>query len=331
MILITTALAVSLFSSSIVSASFGPIVKKDKPVPQLIYQYQPVTWVENLAVRSNGWILPITTTSPLLNQLSPDSGALKLVHDFSDYGNAIQGITAMTSDVFAVDVLTCNITALICTQGSVTTWLVSFKQGRSPYSSPSDTVSVHKVASFPKAGFLNGMAALSPKVVLLADSFLGGVWSLNVVTGKKSLLFTDSSMKGTADIATGINGLRVRPGVLYFTNSAKATFNRIPINDRSGIRTGKAQVIASGLAAPDDLEIEDAEGVAYVCNGALDQILRIRLDTGKQNVFASISGPTSVRWSSEEQKQLYVSDIGGLLQYISHNHTLGGAIYSIDL
>jgi hypothetical protein len=300
---------------------------------QLIYQYDPITWVENLAVRPNGWILPISTTSPLLNQLDPATGKLHLVHDFSNYGNAIQGITAVRADVFAVDVLTCNIAGnLTCTPGSVTTWLVSFAYQPHPYDSHPDSANVRKVAAFPKAGFLNGMAALNSHIVLLADSYLGGIWSVNLRTSEKSLVFTDTSMNGTADIATGINGLRIRPGLLYFTNSAKGTFNRIAIDPATGKKTGKAQVFASGLAGPDDFEIDDNTGVAYVCNGALDQVLRIPVDGGKPKIVVKIPGPTSVRWGmGGSYEYFYISDVGGLLQYVNHNVTVGGAIYRVDL
>lgn len=78
----------------------------------LIYQYNPITWVENLAVRPNGWLLTTTTTSPLLNQTDPVFGELYLVHDFSSAGNSIQGITEILPDLYAVDALTCNITSL---------------------------------------------------------------------------------------------------------------------------------------------------------------------------------------------------------------------------
>jgi lipoate synthase len=82
----------------------------------LVHQYAPITSVENLAIRANGKILPITTTSPLLNELDPATGTLRLVRDFADYGNAIQGITEITPDVFALNVLTCTIAAnLSCT------------------------------------------------------------------------------------------------------------------------------------------------------------------------------------------------------------------------
>ena len=296
---------------------------------QLVHQYAPITWVENLAIRPNGKILPITTTSPLLNELDPATGTLRLVHDFADYGNAIQGITEITPDAFTLNVLTCTIaTNLSCTPGSLSTWLLDFCD----YGSWDDMPRIRQLATFPNAGFLNGMAALNSNTVLMADSFLGGIWSLNIYTGIKKLVFTDSSMNGTATVATGINGIRVRPGWLYFTNSAKGTFNRIAIDLKTGEKAGQSETISSSLSGPDDFEIDDDTGEAYVCNGAADEILRITLNGGRKRAIAKLPGLTSARWNVDQNgKVLYVSDVGGLAQYVKHNVTLGGAIYRIDL
>lgn len=94
---------------------------------KLIHQYAPPTWVENLAIRPNALMLPIATTSSILNQLDPSTGSLTLIHDFSSAGNAIQGITEIHPDLFALNVLTCNITGnLLCTPDSLSTWTVDF-------------------------------------------------------------------------------------------------------------------------------------------------------------------------------------------------------------
>jgi sugar lactone lactonase YvrE len=139
-------------------------------------------------------------------------------------------------------------------------------------------------------------------------------------------------MNGTAAIATGINGIRVRPGHLYYTNSAKGTFNVIPINSKTGAKIGKPSIIAEGLLGPDDFEVDLQANSAYLCNGAANEILEISLNTGKNQTIAKIPGPTSARWNQGQiGKTLYISDVGGLAQYVTHNVTVGGAIYRLDL
>lgn len=183
-----------LLAAATVTSSTSPLKAVS---PRLIHLYKPITWVENIAVRPNGQLLPITTTSSILNQLDPKTGKLTFVHDFATAGNAIQGIAEVLPDFFVANVLTCNITGdLTCTSGSLTTWTIDFT---SPHLK--SLPRIRKVAAFPDAGFLNGVATLSgPRgIVLMADSFKGGIWNLNVWTGEKKLLFTDPSMLGTAE------------------------------------------------------------------------------------------------------------------------------------
>lgn len=102
---------------------------------------------------------------------------------------------------------------------------------------------------------------------------------------------------------------------MHFTNSAKGSFNRIPVDPKTGQKTGEAEVLLDGLAAPDDLEVDDKVEVAYGCNGALDQVLRVPLDGSTVEVAAELPGPTSVSWAEYDgQKVLYASTIGGFLQ-----------------
>ena len=309
---------------------------------ELLHQFPPPTWVENLVLRPNGAILPITTTSTILNQLDPITGSLDLVYDFSAHGNAIQGITQLSADgeqdSYVLNVLTCNIlTTLSCTPGSASTLLLRFCPD-------SDDVSVREIASLPHAGLPNGIATLAPSTILIADSLLGGIWSLSLALStpkpaQPHLLFTDPAMNGTASIPTGINGLRLSSGrdTLFFTNSARGTFNRIPISPSTGQKTGDVEVLVNGLAGPDDLEVDEERGVAYVCNGALDRILEAPLHRGGESVVnatdlkvvAEVPGPTSVRWGRDGV--LYASTIGGLQQWVEHNVTVGGAVYGIHV
>lgn len=165
----------------------------------------------------------------------------------------------------------------------------------------------------------------------MADSYKGGIWSLDLHTSRKLLLFTDISMNGTAAVANGINGIRVCDFSLYFTNSALGTFNVIPIDAATGEKTGEATVITEGLAAPDDFEIDEREVVAYVCNGFVNQVLRVGLESGEMEVVVEVPGPTSVRFADGKKEKVYASTIGGLLQYVEHNITVGGAVHEIEI
>ena len=176
------------------------------------------------------------------------------------------------------------------------------------------------------------MVALNSHILLISDSVLGVIWSLDINSGAQQLLINDTSMSGTAETPTGVNGIRIWNGTLYFTNSAKKTFNSISIDLNTGNTTGDAVVIASGFKNADDFEIDRKNGVAYVADGLAHQIVRINLKDGEVKAIASVPGPTSLRWGvGGEGSKLYVSTNGGMLQYSAHNITLGGALYEVDI
>ena len=79
---------------------------------ELVYQYEGAVWVENLAVRPNGWILPATATSAVLTQINPKNGETQVLHDWSDEGNAIMSITAVENNVFLANTMYCDLTIL---------------------------------------------------------------------------------------------------------------------------------------------------------------------------------------------------------------------------
>ncbi|EON69150.1 hypothetical protein W97_08336 [Coniosporium apollinis CBS 100218] len=127
-----------------------------------------------------------------------------------------------------------------------------------------------------------------------------------ILTGAAELVFTDKSMMGSADIATGINGIR---------------------------RRGNATVVANGLLGPDDFELDDAEKNVYVTDIFANQMLRISTEGENVEVVANLAGPTSARWATRRRGKanLYVSTSGGFLQYAQGNVTVGGSVVRFDV
>ena len=167
----------------------------------------------------------------------------------------------------------------------------------------------------------------------MVDQNLGGIWGVDVVHGGAELLFTDESMTDPNAMAGGVNGIRVRDGTLYFNNPSIGTFSRIPIDPSTGRKTGDATVIADGLE-PDDFEIDEKKGVAYLTNGPENQLLEINLSDGTYTVAADgLPGPTTARWigTKEKGKVLYVGTVGGYEGWLSGNVTVGGAIYKVTV
>ncbi|KAJ4299319.1 hypothetical protein N0V90_004563 [Kalmusia sp. IMI 367209] len=298
-----------------------------KGISELLYQYNEPTWIENLAVRGNGLILPATATSAVLTELSLVDGHARTVANESGVGNAIMGITEVLPDLFAMNTMYCNLTTLsVGIYGTGITWSVDLCK-KSPI--------IRKLAQGPSpTSVLNGMAALNEKTILIVDQALGGVWAIDLYSGSINLVIQDDSMADPSNQANGVNGIRVRLGVLYYNNPALGTFARIPIDPRTGKKTGEAEVIASGLE-PDDFEIDDRKSVAYLTNGAANTLVKIDLKTGHYDVIVEdLPGPTTARWIDPDGAQneaLYVATTGGYPQWLEGNPTVGGAIYKVTL
>ena len=70
------------------------------------------TWIENIAVRSsNGNVLLATASSAVLYQVDPISSKHEVVHNFTEYGNAIMSITETLAspEVFLINTMDCDI------------------------------------------------------------------------------------------------------------------------------------------------------------------------------------------------------------------------------
>lgn len=128
------------------------------------------SWLENLAVRSNGYVLASRLDVPQLYQFSPLSPISEptLIHTFPSTG--LTGVTELAGhpEVFAV--ITGNFTTM---PSNCTVWRVDMCQ-------PAPIVT--KIAESPQASTPNGMVSLDADehAVLISDSSLGNVWRFDL-------------------------------------------------------------------------------------------------------------------------------------------------------
>ncbi|GME60473.1 Six-bladed beta-propeller TolB-like protein [Neofusicoccum parvum] len=282
---------------------------------QTIYQFPDGTWVENIAVRSNGNLLVTLLTSPELYEIDPsrpESSSAHLVHRF-DGNVGLFGITEVEADVFAVVGGNFSSTSPSANTSSFAIWTADF----SNCAGEEDAPRISQAVAVPGAALLNGMTTLEDGIVLVADSTLGNVRRVDTRSGAVTIVLADEETMGwgNASAPVGIDGVRREDGYLYYTNLIKGLFCRVRINEASGEAAGPFEVVADGLAEADDFAVRD--GIAYVMEGAVEGVVRVGRDGEKEVLVDGFGDPAGVGSTSaqfgrgEDKGILYVVTGGG--------------------
>ena len=279
-----------------------------------IYQFpnSSFTDIENIAVRSNGQLLLNLITQPSTYYLDPWESVPIARHLYTfPNGSSMVGIAEYAPDVFAVVVGNYSISTFKGVPGSFAIWSIDIRSPVMPV--------VKKITAIPETHALNGMTAVkgSPGLVLIADSALGVVFSLNTTTGIYKTAIKDPLLAPTASFPLGINGLHALKNTLYFTNSALGLYGKVGIT-REGLATGNASVITRSFTGNifDDFAL-DGQGSAYIANhqNSVTEVTKwggqlIVAGGGNSTQFIE---PTSTRFgrgSCEEECTLYVVGAG---------------------
>ena len=297
-----------------------------KSLPVKVIHEFPVGYsLENVAVRRNGKVLTTVITHPELYQIDPiHGGAPELVSNSFGPVVGLLGIVETCPDIFYVVAANFSTTTLKSTPGSNSVWKVDLTS----HDVPALTT---KIADFPEGGVLNGMALLSEEkgLVLIADSVVGVVWRLNVFTGQVLRIVEIPAMlpPPQAAIQLGINGIKIRDGYLYFTNSGANALYRLPIH-KDGTAKGNASMVASGLDVADDFRF-DNEGNAFVTLNAPGELVKVTPEGIKtvlvDNTTLTLPNPTAAQFGRTvaDRGSLYISEDG--------NATRGGRLSKVDV
>jgi sugar lactone lactonase YvrE len=186
------------------------------------------------------------------------------------------------------------------------------------------------VANIPDAALLKGVAFARPgsEQLLVADSFRGLIWNVNVSSGAVGVAFNDSTTKGpgtTGATLTGVNGLKVYNDTMYWTNTGGSSFYMITIDEDGNPPAGaKPTQIASRITAGVDDFVVDHEGTAYIC-GPWNAITKVS-PKGEQEIIAgtfnsassTLGGPSAARFGKlvSDKYSLYVTTNGGMFARI---------------
>ena len=303
-------------------------------------------WVENIAIRSNGQQLLTRLDTPelyllQLETLNPHS---VLVYRFPGV-QALTGIVEIAPDVFAVSAGNYTLESGPTT-GSWAVWRLDLNGWDSTPSEetlPLPAGHVSKIADVTEAAYLKGMSLLSERYVLLSDFRAGVVYRLDVNSGAYKVVIEDSLMAAVPQPifgVSGVNGLHVRDGSLYFTNTGQNNFAKIPIN-ADGTPSGTASVIAHTPASTDYFDgfTFGAHGDVYLGTGSGNTLVRVSQSGGPVVTIAgrlnstTLAEPTNCAFGRgpTDQGVLYVAIAGGIAAPVQGRYTRGGALMIVHL
>jgi len=282
-------------------------------------------FLENLAVRSDNSVLVTVLNHNELWYL-PSSKDEQPVEPqlLLTFPHPAMGIVEVEPDVFYISV------------SDIYTWTDSHLYHLDLNGwSPGQPVHSESVLRFPQPiRGLNGSCAVAPGIVLLADSWAGLIWrvDLHVADGtpKPSVWLEHDSMSYLAKLyfqrvqTPGVNGIQYsqKRGYLYYTASATRLFMRVKVDPASFNPVGEVEVVGGGRF--DDFWIDQNAGLAYLASHTLNTIDRLALEPSKNgggalNVAGNpfndeLIGPSAGHWGrgrDEYGRVAFVTTDGG--------------------
>jgi hypothetical protein len=230
------------------------------------------------------------------------------------------GISEISADVYYVVVSGFLDDNFVLTSGVNSIWEIdmsTFAVSRETGEVVSNAT-VSKLVDVTTSGFLNGLTALSTSAVLVADSYKGCVYRVDTRTGKYEVVVNDTKMKfdsiSEPAVNIGVNGIKIRNGYLYWTNTAVGTLNRIRVSNK-GIPSG-----VNNVATADDFTF-DSNGVAFITQNFMDElsILHSKWEAAEviagSNISTILAGVTAGIFGRlpGDESILYLTTSGGKL------------------
>ncbi|KAI8943978.1 hypothetical protein F4801DRAFT_573280 [Xylaria longipes] len=281
-----------------------------------VFQFNETgTWLENIAVRTNGDLLvTMLSPTPSLYTLKRPYSATRefsLIHTFEN-ATGLLGITETGSDSFAI--LSTQLTnSSSPVPGSSTVWGVLFRH---------DKFSTQKIAN-PDVLVPNGITSIpNASAVLLADSIDGTVIRCDMMTGTCETILkrTETAPVPGALEPLGINGVHYRNRYIYWSNSDLVSIFRIRV-DKEGFPAANAKVEIVGKVDASFIDdfAEDYTGRFYVATGPDNTIVDLWRNGSSEVVAGSlteftVAGSTAAAFGRtiHDSKTLYVVTNGAI-------------------
>lgn len=285
-----------------------------------IYHFPNGTWLENIAIRTNGNVLVTAYNKAQLWEIDPfcknNSKCGHLLHQF-DHPGTITGITELQKDdVFAV--------------------IASNSLWRVDTSGPQSLVNPIDI-SIP-AGNLNGIATLDEagQILAVSDSLLGLIWRVDLARGNYSILLRDNTTATSTATGTrsGVNGVRVLGNLLYYVNTPQRTFYGVHLNPDHEVSDQPSTIFQGALA--DDFAI--THNAAFLA-GLRDNVITEVLFDGRARIVAGNATSRSVMTATSaafgrtpwDKNILYITTGGETQHPVNSTGNFGGKVVALEI
>lgn len=310
--------------------------------PYLIHEFPLATYVNSIAVRErDGDMMVSVATTPEIFLISTDNEFEPIKVATIPRVEAAISITETSVDEFYIVAGNLSVTAKVATPGSFSVWKLDIKNG--PHS-----VQPTKVADIKDGALLNRITSLDSETLLVSDSTLGVVWSINTMSGESCVILNDTAtMAPRTPPGVGINYMSVYGDYLYYDNSEKGEISRIPIDLQNGTALGPAQVLVQNNetifpegftirkdnlwlanAAYSQLNFLPAAAAAATTRSSSPPPIQVVAGNPNDTVFA---GPSDCKFGKKaldvERGSLYVTTVGKS----GGNWTFGGSLWRLDV
>jgi len=171
------------------------------------------------------------------------------------------------------------------------------------------------LATMPEAIFLNGLTPLSPSTYLMADSYRGAIWHLNLADRSVGLRLEHPLLARRSEDREfpAVNGLKIHGQMLYASNTERMQLIQIPIQPNG--QPGEPEIF-SNPSILDDFAF-DREGNLYGTTHIYNSVVKITPDrriTIIAEAEQGMAGSTALAFGAGagDHTSLYVVTNGGL-------------------
>jgi hypothetical protein len=299
------------------------------PAIRTVYTFGINTFIENIAIRSNSKLLLTSLSRPSLWSVDPTVAlpTAPIIHTFANT-TGLSGITETTPDVFALITGTWDLPTTRAAIGSLTVWTLDFN---------CQPPTIKNITSIVNSTVFNAITTVpgKPNLILAADSAIGAVWKVNLVTGRYDIAFSDplfQPISSTPGENLGVNGLLAKGNYLYYANSARNIYGRVRIN-AFGDKISAVEIIGEIPIVGgnyDDFDL-DAGKNGWIATHP-HHVIKVRPD-GTQKILANataLKNPTAAefgRGSAKERRTLYVTNGG---EFTETFDLINGGVVSFD-